>query len=169
MTPGRKTPNIQRLLALASKGKRRSPKVRDYGDRVERLCQAHRLPIPAREYRFDRRGWDPPRYDKRGNLKLRQWKFDCAWPAAKVAVECHGGVHGERGRGRHLRLAGINADAEKSTAAQLQGWTVLVFTAEQLPSALFGTEAERLVGMLREALGVTDAPFNPHSDHRARR
>jgi len=144
---------LQHLLELAGHkpGRRRSV-VRDYGDRIEKLCRAHGVPAPEREYRFDERGYSPPRYDKKGRLKLRKWRFDCAWPDKKVAVECHGGIRGHHQRGRHVRVQGINADAEKSTAAQLQGWTVLTLTAEQIPESLFGATADKVVGMIKEAL-----------------
>jgi len=150
----RETQHLLRLVAKRGGGKHRA--VRDYGDRVEKICRVHDVPAPVREYQFDTDGWTPPRYDKNGNLKLRKWRFDCAWPDAKVAVECHGGIGGGANRGRHVRRGGINADAEKMTAAQLQGWTVLVFTADQIPSSLFGEKVDQLVAVLRRALGVND-------------
>lgn len=149
---GHKPKDVRKLIALVGKSRRHRAVVQDYGDRVEKLCKTHGLPLPLREYEFDKRGYDPPRYDKQSKLKLRKWRFDCAWPDKKVAVECHGGIRGNFQRGRHVRVTGINADAEKSTAAQLQGWMVLVFTADQIPECTFGTAADRLVGMVREAL-----------------
>ena len=64
------------------------------------------VPRPVREYRFD---------------QDRKWRFDFAWPSAMVAVEIEGVTHAG---GRHQRVAGFIADAEKYEAAMLQGWRV---------------------------------------------
>ena len=73
-----------------------------------------RLPKPEREYRFD---------------SVRRWRFDFAWPAKKVAVECEGG---HWSGGRHVRGSGFEKDAEKYNRAALLGWRVLRFTATML-------------------------------------
>ena len=52
----------------------------------------------------------------------RQWEFDFAWPALKLAVEVDGA--GPGGMGRHQRHAGYVADCEKFEAALLAGWRV---------------------------------------------
>jgi len=75
------------------------------------------LPVPVREHRFD---------------PVRRWRFDFAWPPFMVAAEVEGLT---REGGRHQRIAGFEADAEKYVAAQLAGWTVLRFTAKQVHSA----------------------------------
>lgn len=61
----------------------------------------------------------------------RKWRFDFAWPAVKVAVECEGGTHSG---GRHTRGPGFEKDAEKYNAALLAGWRVLRFTQRQITS-----------------------------------
>lgn len=87
-----------------------------------------RLPdMPEREYKFH---------------PERNWRFDFAWPAYHVAVECEGGVYSG---GRHVRPQGFIDDCEKYNAAALAGWKVLRFTAQQINSL----EAIRLT---REAL-----------------
>lgn len=71
-------------------------------------------PEPTPEYRFA-----PP----------RRWRFDYAWPDARVAVELEGGVHSG---GRHVRGAGFERDAEKYNAAAASGWRVLRYTGGML-------------------------------------
>lgn len=74
------------------------------------------LPAPEPEYRFA-----PP----------RRWRFDYAWPDAKVALEVEGGVWI---RGRHTRGSGFLKDMEKYNAAAVRGWRVLRCTPTQLPA-----------------------------------
>lgn len=81
------------------------------------------LPEPTREHRFDAR---------------RRWRFDFAWPALKLAVEVEGVTY--QG-GRHQRVAGFAADAEKYNAAAVAGWTVLRFTGAMVRSG----EAVRVI------------------------
>jgi hypothetical protein len=71
------------------------------------ICEAYGLPRPVTEHRFD---------------SSRRWRFDFAWPAAKLALEVEGGVWTE---GRHTRGSGFTADIEKYNAATVQGWRVL--------------------------------------------
>lgn len=52
----------------------------------------------------------------------RRWRFDFAFPEARVAVEIEG-------RGRHQTFAGFRADTEKYNTALLLGWRVLRFPA----------------------------------------
>ncbi len=70
-------------------------------------------PEPEREYRFCE----------------RRWRFDFAWPDAKVAVECEGGVWS---RGRHVRGAGFEADCAKYNRAAADGWRVFRLTRGML-------------------------------------
>ena len=55
----------------------------------------------------------------------RRWRFDFAFPNAKVAIEIEGGTWAA---GRHSRGAGMEADMEKYNAATLMGWRVLRYT-----------------------------------------
>lgn len=63
-----------------------------------------------RQYRFD---------------ETRQWRFDFAWPYAKVAVEIDGGIWSG---GRHTRGKGFENDCEKFNEAVLLGWRVFHLT-----------------------------------------
>ena len=54
---------------------------------------------------------------------VRLWKFDVAWPASKVAIECDGGIWV---RGGHCRGAQIKKDWEKRNTAQGMDWKVLL-------------------------------------------
>lgn len=80
-----------------------------------------------REYRFD---------------PERRFRFDFAWPAQRVAVECDGGIWMRWG-GRH----GRDADREKLNLAAANGWRVLRFSL-----AMLKREPDRCIGMLREAM-----------------
>lgn len=76
-------------------------------------CRLAALPEPTTEYRFcDRR-----------------WRFDYAWPNAKLALEVEGGVFVA---GRHSRGVGMLADMEKYNAATLAGWRVFRVTPKQV-------------------------------------
>ncbi len=77
------------------------------------------LPQPEREYPF-------------AAQLGRRFRFDFAWPEAKVYVEVEGGVWV---RGRHNRPKGFNTDAEKYNLAALLGWRGLRFTTDMLKSA----------------------------------
>lgn len=87
------------------------------------------LPVPEREYRFD---------------PVRKWRFDCAWPDHKLAIECDGGTWSG---GRHVRGAGYQRDAEKFNAASRLGWAVFHYTGAMIRSGYAARE-------IAEALGV---------------
>ena len=97
-----------------------------------------REPIP--EYKF---------------LEDRGWKIDRAWPTERVGVELHGGGKGfhvrchncgvtvramtAKGPGREIRIGGWHArperflsDIDKLNQAQLNGWTILTFTRDNV-------------------------------------
>jgi uncharacterized protein DUF559 len=70
----------------------------------------------------------------------RRWRFDFAWPNAKVAVEVDGGTFI---RGGHSRGKGQQRDAEKMNAATCLGWRVLRFTTDMIEAELgFSTAVE---------------------------
>ncbi len=71
-------------------------------------------PVYCAEYRFH---------------PTRKWRFDCAFPDRKVAVELEGGTYTG---GRHTRGKGYEQDIEKYNAAVVLGWRLLRFTAGQL-------------------------------------
>ena len=75
-----------------------------------------KLPLPEREFRFH---------------PTRKWRFDFAYPALLVAVECEGGVWA---MGRHNRGSGFTEDCAKYNQAAILGWRVLRFTKEMIDS-----------------------------------
>jgi hypothetical protein len=78
------------------------------------LCRRFGIPEPAGELQFA-----PP----------RRWRFDYAWPDAKVALEVEGAVWV---RGRHTRGAGFLKDMEKYNRATVLGWRVVRCTPQTL-------------------------------------
>jgi very-short-patch-repair endonuclease len=76
--------------------------------------RAEGLPTPETQVRFD---------------DTRRWRFDFAWPSARLAVEVNGG---EWSQGRHNRAAGMRGDYEKINTATIQGWRVLQFAGSQV-------------------------------------
>lgn len=87
------------------------------------LLKRERLPAPEAEYRFH---------------PTRKWRFDYAWPIAKVALECDGGIWNA---GRHTRGAGWMKDTEKLNTAASLGWRLLRTT----PSGLHDLETIALI------------------------
>lgn len=61
----------------------------------------------------------------------REWRFDFAFPARKVAIEVDGGVFTG---GRHTRGAGFTEDIVKLNAAVIDGWRVLRATSAHVKS-----------------------------------
>lgn len=100
------------------------------------------LPPPETQYRFAALSVKLGSGVKKRleNAGLRDWRFDFAWPEAKVAVEIDGGqwkpIYRRDGSvsygGRHNTPEGFRRDCEKLNAATLLGWVVLRFTGEML-------------------------------------
>ncbi len=57
----------------------------------------------------------------------RDYRFDYAWPCAKVAVE-------QQGFRDHSTRKGLQRDYDKLNLAQAAGWKVFQFTPKQLAS-----------------------------------
>jgi len=93
------------------------------------------LPVPVREYRFH-----PP----------RRWRFDFAFEAQRIAVECEGGTWTN---GRHTRGTGFQKDAEKYNQAALDGWKVLRFTGDMINSG----DAVSVIESALQGLSMTSA------------
>ncbi len=79
-------------------------------------------PDPEREFRFH---------------PTRQWRFDFAWPAYRVAVEIDGGQW-MQGGGCHQQPIRFAQDIEKLNAAVLLGWRVLRYTTVDLGQNMTG-------------------------------
>lgn len=77
----------------------------------------------------------------------RKWRFDFAWPWAKVAVELEGLTRD--GRGHHQGFKGYANDCDKYNAAAEAGWTVFRFTHPHLNDDPAGT-IERVRRFLEE-------------------
>ncbi len=73
---------------------------------------------------------------------IRRWRFDFAWAAEKIAVECEGGVFTG---GRHTRGAGFTNDCEKYNEAICMGWRVLRVTSDQVNNGEAIRWIERLI------------------------
>ncbi|MBU9316557.1 endonuclease domain-containing protein [Burkholderia multivorans] len=101
--------------------------------RLEELFALHaraaKLPEPVREHRFH---------------PVRRFRFDFAWPHAKVAVEIEGGVWTG---GRHTRGDGFESDAHKYNLAALDGWRVFRFTGAMVKS---GAAISTVIQALKE-------------------
>jgi hypothetical protein len=71
-------------------------------------CRAVDIPEPVWEWRFA--------------LPEHQWRFDYAWPEARVALEVQGGIfiHGGHNRGPQYAI-----DMQKFNEACARGWLVL--------------------------------------------
>lgn len=63
----------------------------------------------------------------------RKWRFDFAWPAARVALEVEGMVWRGKG-GRHQRAVGFEEDCRKYAEALCLRWRVLRVTGSQIKS-----------------------------------
>ena len=81
----------------------------------------------------------------------RKWRFDFAWPEARVGLEVEGGVWTQ---GRHTRGTGFSEDCVKYNEAQLLGWRVLRVTGEQV-------EDGSAVDWVRRALGEEGKEGSP--------
>lgn len=81
----------------------------------------------------------------------RNWRFDVAWPDAKVAVELHGGIWSG---GEHARPRGIRNAAEKQNAAIELGWVVLVYTTDMLEDDPMACISQALAVVLSRLLSV---------------
>jgi hypothetical protein len=86
------------------------------------------LPAPERDYRFGAAAAGGEGRGLRARLakaKLRDWRFDFAWPELQVALEIEG-------RGRHQTVAGYREDCVKYNAATLLGWAVYRVTGDMV-------------------------------------
>lgn len=96
--------------------------------------RACRVPAPAREYHFAAMACGGMGKGLRARLLLaglKDWRFDFAWPAIKVALEMDGGGFVNGG---HNRGAGMRSDCEKLSTAVSMGWRVLRVDASHVKS-----------------------------------
>ena len=100
------------------------------------LRQHPSIPEPETEYRFH---------------PQRKWRLDMAWPDQMVAVEIEGITYAG---GRHQRVAGFLADAEKYEAAMLAGWTVFRVPGQWVAEGSRMIWREQVIDTLKQLLGV---------------
>ena len=92
-------------------------------------CAVLRVPAPTPEFRFD---------------PIRKWRFDWAWPDAKLALEVDGGIWVQ---GRHSRGSGQVKEMEKFNAAAVAGWRVLRCTPNQIGDPRTAVLVKRALGL----------------------
>lgn len=92
------------------------------------------LPEPVRQYRIPE--------------SKRRFVYDFAWPDKRLLVEVQGGVW--VANTGHTSGRGITRDCAKVNEAVLQGWRVLLFTADMVTS---GEADEMLEGVLNGGQG----------------
>lgn len=76
----------------------------------------------------------------------RKWRFDYAFPDAKIAIEVEGGTWINGG---HSRGGGQLKDREKFNAAGLLGWRVLRFTLDRREAAMLEAAAAYVAGIAK--------------------
>lgn len=79
----------------------------------------------------------------------RRFRFDFAFRAAMLAIECDGGIFT---RGRHVRGAGVLADCEKYALAVIDGWRVMRVTPTHVKSGEALAWIEAAIRPLRAAV-----------------
>lgn len=92
------------------------------------------LPLPRRQHRFH---------------PVRQWAFDFAWPAAKVAIEIQGGIFVGGG---HNRGGYMEQSYEKMNEAARLGWRVFQFGPSQVRRKKRTTESSKALAYMYEIL-----------------
>ena len=65
--------------------------------------------------------------------EVRKWRFDWAFPAAKIAIE-YEGIFSEKSR--HTTKSGYAGDVEKYNAATIAGWRVIRLTAKDYKTVI---------------------------------
>jgi very-short-patch-repair endonuclease len=108
----------------------RSRKRNKHEDAFDFQARAYKLPPFERDYRFAKSLVNE-------NGRPRQWRFDFAFVAFKVALEVEGLVVRRIGgelvtTGRHATADGFREDCIKYASAALLGWTVLRFEQTQI-------------------------------------
>jgi len=106
-----------RLTEQALKTRRNQQRAETLARAFVELCRQRGLPVPEREHRFA--------------APDRQWRFDFAFIAQRIALEVEGGIYVN---GRHTRAQGFVKDVEKYNAAALRGWRVFRTMPAQLCS-----------------------------------
>lgn len=86
-----------------------------------------------------------PAWDTQYKLPGRRFRWDFAWPEARLLVEVNGGTWSKRRKG-HSSGSGIARDYEKANTAALAGYYQLTFDAKMVRS---GEAAETVAAFLK--------------------
>jgi len=82
-------------------------------------------------------------------IEGRKFRFDCANPEKKIAIEINGGLWTY---GRHSRPIGMQQDYIKYNAATVEGWRVLIYTPEMLRN-----QPGLIISAVRQLCGYDDS------------
>lgn len=115
------------------------------------------LPTPIRELHFTRVlvGEGPGIRERLKMARLKDFRFDFAWPDYMVALEMDGGGFVVGG---HSRGAGMRSDCEKLCTAVAMGWRVLRVVPDHVKDG-------RAVQWIRQTLEMANATL--HLAHQA--
>ena len=81
-------------------------------------------------------------------IEGRKYRFDCANPDKKIAIEIEGGLWLQ---GRHNRPLGMIQDMDKYNAAVVEGWKVLRYSPDTIRKFPW-----KLIADVRKLCGCTD-------------
>lgn len=117
-----------------------------------------KLPAPVREYRFSAHhvGLGPGIKKRLSAAKLKDWRFDFAWPELMLAVEVEGitsygrNKNGSMRLGRHQTAKGMEEDCLKYGEAMKLGWNLYRCTGGMVKQGIAINTVEYLIGMLLE-------------------
>jgi very-short-patch-repair endonuclease len=128
---GRGRPGSPRLsdLVLARREGRERPTESELEDDLKALIRRFNLPEPERQHPIDLPGGGTAR-------------FDCAYPALRLALEADGDEH-------HAGLLDRRRDEARDRRGVEAGWTVRRFTTEDIRS-----HPQRVAGVIARLLGV---------------
>ena len=83
-------------------------------------------------------------------IEGRKFRFDCANPVLKIAIEVEGGLW-LKDPGRHNRPLGMIQDMEKYNLAVVEGWKVLRYAPETIRKKPW-----KLIADVRKLCGASD-------------
>jgi very-short-patch-repair endonuclease len=83
-------------------------------------------------------------------IEGRKFRFDCANPSDKIAIEIEGGIW-MGARGGHTSGLGYEQNMEKYNLAVLEGWKVLRYSPQTMKKTPW-----KIISDIRKLCGVTD-------------
>lgn len=100
-----------------------------------------------------------PLVDQHKAIEGRNFAFDFAHLASRVAIEVDGGLYGVAGRGGfkvrggHQSITGYTRDCEKGLLAAASGWVVI----RLVPSMMRGSEARATFALINQIIADRSA------------